>query len=148
MKIWDKIKLILYIKDPPSKTALTFSIGLFIGMSPLLGLHTILAFSIATIFRLNRLVILLGAYVTNPWTLIPIYTFSTILGAKLLKRNIKIDIDWNHLTLSELVRHSGNILLPFVTGTLIVGAISSVLSYIIIYFILTKGFRSFENIKK
>lgn len=138
MKIWDKIKLILYIKDPPSKTALTFSIGLFIGMSPFLGLHTILSLGIAIIFRLNKLVILLGTYVTNPWTLIPIYTFSTFLGAKLLNRSIKMDIDWNHITLSELVSHSGNILLPFVTGTLIVGAISSVLSYIVIYFILIK----------
>lgn len=136
MKIVDKLKLILYIKERPSKIALTFSIGLFIGMSPLLGLHTVLALAIAVVFRLNKLVILLGTYVTNPWTLVPIYTFSTILGARLLKKSIKIDINWNHLTFTDLLHQSGNILLPFITGTFIVGALCSVLSYIIIYVIL------------
>lgn len=145
MKIWDKIKLILYIKDPPEKTALTFSLGLFIGMSPLLGLHTILALAIAFIFRLNKLIILLGTYVTNPWTLIPIYTFSTIFGAKILQRSINIDVNWNNITISQLIHLSGDILIPFIAGSLIVGAISSVLSYITIYVILSKRRRLNSN---
>ncbi|MCX7794327.1 MAG: DUF2062 domain-containing protein [Thermodesulfovibrionales bacterium] len=139
MKILDKIKLVFYINDPPSKTALTFSIGLFIGLSPLLGLHTLISLAIAFIFRLNKFVILLGTYVTNPWTLIPIYTFSTLLGARILGRSIKIEIDWYNVTLSSLFHLSSNILLPFITGTLIVGAVSSVLSYLIIYLILSKS---------
>lgn len=147
MKIWDKLRLIFYIKDPPSRIALTFSIGLFIGMSPLIGLHTLIALTIAIIFRLNKLVILIATYLTNPWTIVPIYTFSTIIGAKILNRSIKIEIDWHHLTLSQVLHNTGNLLLPFITGSIIVGFISSVLSYIIIYLILSKRRRLYETPK-
>ncbi len=144
MKIWDKLKLILYIKDPPSRIALTFSIGLFIGMSPLIGLHTLIALTVAIIFRLNKLVILVATYLTNPWTIVPIYTFSTLIGARLLNRSLKIEIDWHDITFSQLLHNAGNLLLPFVTGSIIVGFISSVLSYIIIYVILSKRRRPYE----
>ncbi len=137
-KIWDKIRLIFYIKDPPWKIALTFSIGLFIGMSPLIGFHTVIALTLAILFRLNKIVILLATYLTNPWTIVPVYTFSTFIGARILHREIKINIDWTHITISEIVKSARELLLPFIIGTLIVGFVSSVLSYIIIYAVLTK----------
>lgn len=144
MKIWDKLKILFYINDPAWKIALTFSIGLFIGMSPLIGFHTILALAVAFIFRLNKLVILVAVYFTNPWTIVPIYTFSTLIGAKILGRKINITIDWSHITLSDLIHNMGSLLLPFVTGTIIVGFVLSVLSYIVIYAILSKKSRAPE----
>ncbi len=146
-KLQDKLRLIFYIKDPPWKIALTFSIGIFIGMSPLIGLHTVIALTVALIFRLNKLVILIATYMTNPWTIVPIYTFSTFIGAKVLHREIKIEVDWSHLSLGQLMHGAGTILLPFITGTLIVGTVAAVLSYIIIYAVLSKrkkGFRRSE----
>ncbi len=137
-KIWDKIRLIFYIKDPPWKIALTFSIGVFIGMSPLIGFHTVIALILAIMFRLNKIVILMATYLTNPWTIVPVYTFSTFIGAKVLHREIRINIDWAHITISEIVKSARELLLPFIIGTLIVGFVSSVLSYIIIYAVLTK----------
>jgi uncharacterized protein (DUF2062 family) len=137
-KIGDKIKLIFYVKDPPWKIALTFSIGLFIGMSPFIGFHTVIAIGVAILFRLNKVVILLATYFTNPWTIVPIYTFSTFIGARILHNEIKINIDWAHITLSEIAKNTREVLLPFIFGTLVVGFISSVLSYIIIYAVLTK----------
>jgi uncharacterized protein (DUF2062 family) len=38
---------LLAIDDPPERTALAFSIGVFIAFSPFLGLHTITATAIA-----------------------------------------------------------------------------------------------------
>jgi uncharacterized protein (DUF2062 family) len=51
--------------------------GVFIGMSPLLGIHTVLGLFAASVLRLNRLITLVGVYVTNPWTIVPIYSFGT-----------------------------------------------------------------------
>ncbi|RME67583.1 MAG: DUF2062 domain-containing protein [Nitrospirae bacterium] len=79
----DRIRLIFTIKDSPRRLALSFSTGLFIGISPLLGLHTILSIIVASVFKLNKLVTLMGTYVTNPWSLIPIYAFCTWIGIKL-----------------------------------------------------------------
>ena len=63
---------LLAIDDPPERTALAFSIGVFIAFSPFLGLHTILATLIAFMFRFNKVAIYTGTFLNNPpLTLVP-----------------------------------------------------------------------------
>jgi uncharacterized protein (DUF2062 family) len=134
LALGDRLKLLFSIKDTPHRLALAFALGVFIGMSPLLGVHTVMGILIAWIFRLNRIATIVGVYVTNPWTIVPIYTFSTWVGAKCLGMNrILPDVDWSHMTFSLLLGDLRPLLKPFVTGTLLIGAISSVLGYIIIF---------------
>jgi len=130
----DKLRQVVGVKDSPRKIAISFGIGVFIGMSPVLGLHTVLAILIAWIFRLNKFVTLVGVYITNPWTIVPIYTGATWLGAKMLGiKHILPEIDWNNIGLMELIRDLEPILPPFVFGTLFVGTVSGVLGYIVTY---------------
>lgn len=134
MALKDKLRLILFVKDTPHRLSLAFALGVFIGMSPLLGAHTILGIAAAYVFRLNKLSTVAGVYITNPWTIIPIYSFSTWVGAKCLGvNNILPQVDWKNLTLSALLNDFKPLLMPFVVGTLLVGLISSVISYVIIY---------------
>ncbi|MBI4823123.1 MAG: DUF2062 domain-containing protein [Nitrospirae bacterium] len=133
MKLRDKLRGLLSIKDSPHKVAMSFAVGVFFGISPLIGLHTILALISAWLFRLNRLATIVGVYITNPWSIIPIYTFCTWVGALLIGTDRVIpNIDWSHITLSSLVSELKFLLLPFVIGTIVVGVVSSVLSYFII----------------
>src|SRR6267142_1331007 len=80
---------LLALDDPPERTALAFSIGVFVAFSPFLGLHTILATSIAFIFRFNKLAIYSGTFINNPLTLIPIIIASYATGAFLLGRLLR-----------------------------------------------------------
>jgi len=103
-------------------------------MSPLIGLHTVLGLLVAWVFKLNKFVSIVGIYVTNPWTIVPIYSFGIWLGAKLLAINHIIpDIDWAHLSMQELLHTMGPLLLPFLLGTTVLGTVSALLSYFIIY---------------
>lgn len=103
-------------------------------MSPLIGLHTVLGLLVAWVFKLNKFVSIVGIYVTNPWTIVPIYSFGIWLGAKLLSINHIIPvIDWADLSLKELLHTLGPLLLPFLLGTTVLGAVSALLSYLIIY---------------
>lgn len=139
MALKDKIQLILRVKDTPQRTSIAFALGIFIGMSPLFGIHTLLGLAVAYLFRLNKLVTIVGVYVTNPWTIIPIYTFSTWVGAKLLGINkILPDIDWSNITFSSVIKDLDPLLMPFIVGTLLIGVLSSVVSYIIIYRLLKR----------
>ena len=79
---------LLRIDDTPERTAAAFSIGIFFGFSPFIGLHTILALGIAFIFRLNRVAVLLGVYSNLPWLIVPYYTFATIVGAALTRQRL------------------------------------------------------------
>ena len=64
---------LLAVDDPPERTALAFSVGVFIAFTPLLGLHTLLATLVALIFRFNKPAIYIGTFVNNPLiTLVPI----------------------------------------------------------------------------
>jgi len=130
----DNLREILTLKDSPRKLALAFAVGVFIGMSPLLGLHTVLGIAFAWVFRLNRVVTVTGVFVTNPWTIVPIYTFSTWVGAKCLGvKQIIPKIDWSHITFSYFLYEFEPLLMPFVIGTLLVGLVSAAISYILIY---------------
>ncbi|MBI4837553.1 MAG: DUF2062 domain-containing protein [Nitrospirae bacterium] len=51
MAFRDKLKQIFYINDTPHRIALSFSIGIFMGISPFLGLHTVGAIFLAWVFR-------------------------------------------------------------------------------------------------
>lgn len=122
------------MKESPEKIAAAFSLGIFIGMSPLLGMHTVLGIAAAWILKLNRLVTLVGVYVTNPWTIVPIYTFGTWLGVKILRKEHIIPvIDWSHLTLKILISDFKPFILPFFVGSTALGIVSAALSYFMIF---------------
>jgi uncharacterized protein (DUF2062 family) len=130
----DRLSLILSVKDTPHRISMAFAVGIFIGMSPLFGIHTVLGIAVAYLFGLNRLVTIAGVYITNPWTVIPIYTFSTWLGAKCLHMNhILPDIDWKHITFAMLLNDFSPLVMPFIVGTVIMAIVSSVLSYVLVY---------------
>lgn len=78
------IRSLLQVSDTPRRTALAFSVGVFLGFSPFLGLHTILGLVLAFAFRLNRVAVLIGVFVNNPWSIIPFYGFATWVGMQLL----------------------------------------------------------------
>lgn len=135
----DKFRSILYIKDTPRKIALSFAFGAFWGCSPLLGLHTIGAFFIAWLLGLNRFIAVAGAYVTNPWTIIPIYTFSLWLGAKVMGiEKVMPAIDWNNITLPNLINELKQLFLPFVVGTFLFGTVTAIIGYFIIYYLVLR----------
>ena len=134
MAFRDRIRDVIKLKESPHKIALAFSTGVFIGMSPLLGLHTILGVTAAWLFRLNTFAIIAGVYVMNPWTIVPIYAFSTWLGAQCLGLEQLIpNIDWPNCTFSYILSRLKHLLVPFLFGTFLVGSITSFISYVIIY---------------
>lgn len=72
------------LEDSPQRIALGFAVGVFLAFSPLLGLHTVLGLLIAFAFGLNRMAVLVGVFVNNPWTLFPIYGLATYIGGLLV----------------------------------------------------------------
>ncbi|MBF0557208.1 MAG: DUF2062 domain-containing protein [Nitrospirae bacterium] len=135
MALRDKLREVISTKDSPRKIALSFALGVFIGMSPLLGFHTVLGIGAASLFRMNRFVTVVGVFVTNPWTMVPIYTFSTWFGTKLLGvEDIIPPLQWHHISISYLLNELSFLLWPFVCGSTVVGVISAVIGYIVVYY--------------
>ncbi|MEW6118099.1 MAG: DUF2062 domain-containing protein [Nitrospirota bacterium] len=130
----DKLQQVVLAKDSPKKIAISFAAGIFIGMSPVLGLHTVLGIVAAWIFGLNKFVTIVGVYITNPWTIIPIYTFSTWVGARLLGiTDIIPAVDWNNMSFTSLLGEIKPLLLPFIFGSTLIGAVSAAIGYVVVY---------------
>ena len=113
--------------------------GIFIGMSPLIGLHTALAIGAAWLFRTNKFVTVVAVYITNPWTIVPIYTFSTWLGASLLGIDKIIPtIKWHSMSWSYLFHELSFLIWPFVVGSMLVAFVSALLGYVIVCHAMVK----------
>jgi len=136
----DRLREVIKLRESPHKVALAFATGVFIGMSPLLGLHTLIGFAVVWIFRLNPFATLAGVYITNPWTTVPIYTFSTWLGAQFLGiEQIIPEIAWSDITFSYLLNSLKPLVWPFILGTLLMGFFTAIIGYIIIYWAVKKA---------
>jgi hypothetical protein len=131
---------LLALDDPPERTALAFSIGVFIAFSPFLGLHTILATLIAFLFRFNKLAIYAGTFLNNPLlTLVPIIIASYATGAFLLGRPLRISdsgialLRQPHFLTADYYRRlfheSRDIVWPFTVGGMTLSVICSLIAY-------------------
>lgn len=87
MRHW--LDQMLHTHDTPARTAAAFALGVFLGFSPLLGLHTLLGLVLAFMLNLNRVAVLLGIYSNLPWILPAYYTLTTMAGAAILRVPIK-----------------------------------------------------------
>jgi uncharacterized protein (DUF2062 family) len=134
------IRRLLAIDDPPERTALAFSIGVFIAFSPFLGLHTIMATVLAFAFRFNKIAIYAGTFVNNPFlTLVPIILASYATGALLTGRPLGLPpeslelLRSPHLLTGEwwgrLFESGGNVLVPFFIGGMVLSVVCSSLAY-------------------
>ena len=131
----EKLRQIISLSESPHRIASSFAIGIFIGMSPLLGIHTLLGIAVAYSLKLNKFITLVGVYVTNPWTIVPIYSFGIWLGARIMHIDKIIPaIDWSHMTFSIFIKDFGHLLLPFIVGSTTFAFVSAILSYIFIFF--------------
>ena len=131
---------LLAIDDPPERTALAFTIGVFIAFSPFLGLHTILATLIAFIFRFNKVAIYTGTFLNNPpLTLVPIIVASYAVGAFFMGRPLRIPPEGvellknPHLLTGEYYRRlfvqSLSVVVPFALGGMVLSVVCSLIAY-------------------
>lgn len=152
----EAFRRLLAVDDPPERTALAFSIGIFIAFSPFLGLHTIMATLIAFLFRFNKIAIYTGTFVNNPFlTLVPIIAASYALGALLMGRPISLPEEgWRllqepHLLTAaywqQLFVHLWDIVLPFSIGGMALSVVLSLAAYPVTLKLLRARQRNKEN---
>ncbi len=143
--IQDRIVSLFKLNDPPHKLALAFALGVFVAFSPLLGTHIISCIFLAWIFRVSKLVVLTASFVNNPWTIVPLYGFCIWFGIQITGTTVTVpQIAWNELTLRTAYLTLRPYLWPYIAGTLILGTIAAVISYIVFYWAVVR-YRKLEK---
>ena len=114
----------------PHEIALGIAIGIFVAFIPLFGTHTVTAIALASLLRVNTLIVLLGTQLSNPLTF-PFQLFASAEIGSLILHGRFLEIKFSY-EISSLLSHY---LLPIIIGGLVLGVVGSGVSYL-----LVKGF--------
>ncbi|OLB62727.1 MAG: hypothetical protein DMG04_15325 [Acidobacteria bacterium] len=131
---------LLHVDDTPERTAAAFALGVFIGFSPFLGLHTILGIVFAFLLNVNRVAVLLGVYSNLPWFLAPYYAIATTMGAMMTGHRLPPGFKTQITALFELSLFHGEfwrqlitilkpLLIPYAVGSTLDALILACVSY-------------------
>lgn len=133
------VRALLHVDGSPHRKALAFGIGVWIAFFPVLGIHTVMALIIAFAFRLDRVAILAGAYINNPWTLAPLYMAGTVLGCSLLGIPAQdLDPDWEWAGVHRIMTEVRPYLWPFVLGNTVLGIACGLIGYFALRLVLER----------
>lgn len=138
---------ILALEDTDHSKALGVSIGMFIGMTPTVGIQMILVMVTAVLtsrlFQFNRVAALLTVYISNPLTMLPIYWMDYKVGTLFFSGNATRDQFRQILEYDGFEQWWQTILglfvtigTPLIVGSLIVATTCSLLTYPIMRWLL------------
>ena len=136
------LKQVLHLRESPQRTALAFSIGVFIAFSPTYGLHTAMVLFCTWALGLNFLALMIGAFINNPWTIVPILGATYWVGALLLGRSDGPSFDWHDLSFTATYEQVMPYAVPFFLGGLVLSLLGAVLAYPLAYYFLAKHRRA------
>ncbi|AFZ48113.1 Protein of unknown function DUF2062 [Cyanobacterium stanieri PCC 7202] len=128
---------IRHLQEQPKAIARGFAIGVFTGSFPFFGLQMIVALLLAIILKANKVTAMMGTWISNPFTYVPIFLFNYQIGTFILEKIFHIKLNyldefdsesWQNLADSGL-----EITITLLIGSFFVGLILSIIAY---YFIL------------
>ena len=139
MKVFDRLRALFHLDDPPWRLALALAVGVFISCTPLYGVQTVLALVVATVCRLNKAATVLGTWINLPWFAPFLYAAALKIGAWVLAqvRNREAEAlavlfgSPLRVSLRDLVSVLPDISLALVIGTTVVGLVAATATYVV-----------------
>ena len=121
----------IMIRGEPREVALGFALGVFIGMTPTVGVQTPIAIFIAALFKWSKLSAAIGVWISNPLTVPLIYGVTYITGAKLLSLdpvfNMPLSPTWS--TLKVMLQKAPQAFGAMTVGGALLGIPLAIISY-------------------
>jgi uncharacterized protein (DUF2062 family) len=71
---------VLHIDDTPQRIARGMAVGLWVAFTPLMGFHMLIALGLSILFRANKALAVALVWISNPFTLIPVYVPTYLVG--------------------------------------------------------------------
>ncbi len=110
----------LKIRGNPREIALGFALGIFVGMTPFMGLHTAIAIPLAALLKWNKFSAALAVWISNPLSAPVVYGITYYIGEKVLfiQNGYKLPTEFNLDALLYTLRSA-----PEIIGILLVGGV-------------------------
>jgi len=121
----------LKIRGRPREIALGFSLGLFLGILPILGVQIILSVFFAALFKWNKLSAVVGVWITNPLTAPFVYGITYLVGARLLGtgNHFPVNGEQGFSMIHDILIKAPEVLWAMMVGGIVLGLPVAVLGY-------------------
>jgi uncharacterized protein (DUF2062 family) len=153
---------LLELDDTPREIARGIAIGVFVAMTPTVGIQMVTIAVLCTAFRGNRLGGITMAWISNPLTVVPIYWLDYVIGAIILRAPMigkaeiarLVDIESSNIfgMFFEFLGNLGSMTYdmagPMFLGGVIVGIVCAIPSYYIFLPLFTKWKEAFRKEKE
>lgn len=126
------VRKVLHAEGNPREIGLAMGVGVFIAFFPIFGTHTILVFALAWLFRVSTALVLVGAFLNNPFTMLPMYLLGLWLGLFVMGVG-DVHIAW-HMDLDTMYALAKVYIIPFCVGNLILGVGGGVIAHFLTVF--------------
>ena len=123
------------LQGDPRYIATGMAIGVFVGVTPTIPFHTLIAIALAFVFRGSKPAAAIGVWFANPITIPLFYIGSFKLGTLILNRPIPFDVKFESIT--ELMTLGLDVTIAMIVGGAILGILPAVIAYILTYRIMT-----------
>tara|TARA_R110002095_G_scaffold14425_2_gene18242 strand:- start:5351 stop:5914 length:564 start_codon:yes stop_codon:yes gene_type:complete len=134
------LRSILMLDDSAHSIALGTAIGMFIALTPTVGIQMLMvicfAFVTRPLFRFNQIASLITVYISNPLTLVPIYWFdykvgTYYVGGSMTQQDFARILEFEGFngwweTIKQLMLDVGS---PLIIGSLIVASFFALVTY-------------------
>ncbi len=117
------------LQGDPHYIALGMGIGIFVGFTPTIPLHTVIALTLAFIFRGSKVAAAIGTWVSNPVT-IPVFYLASYKAGRFFLGNISPYVE-KHQSILELLESGIDVAFAMTVGGIIIGILPGVVAYFI-----------------
>ncbi|MGD8449993.1 MAG: DUF2062 domain-containing protein [Desulfobacterales bacterium] len=119
------------IRGNPKEIALGFSLGIFIGLTPTMGIQLPIALFAASLLKWNKIAALTGVWITNPVSAPFIYGTTYLVGSRIIgvEKAFKIPGVLDFELLKRTLEKAPEILFCMTIGGIIIGIPLALISY-------------------
>jgi uncharacterized protein (DUF2062 family) len=128
-KIRNFIQKAKTLQGDPKYIAKGIAIGVFVGITPTIPLHTGIAIALSFLFKASKPAAVIGVWAGNPVTVPFIYMGSYKIGMLLIGKHAVLDK--SYFTIQGLLHHGIKTTVAMILGGMILGIIPAIASYFI-----------------
>jgi uncharacterized protein (DUF2062 family) len=151
-KLRPLLRWVTRLRSTPHAIAGGLALGIFVSLTPTVGIQFFIVVIVASILNLNRAAAIIPIWITNPVTIAPIYTFNYWVGLQFVdgppvkqvselfleisKSMAKMQF-WEIKEQFKVILHTGKeVILPLTVGSVLVGLVCGAITWSLSLYLL------------
>lgn len=132
-----KLRELVLAQPDPHKVALSLAVGCSAAFLPPFGFHTVLVIAIGSLLKTGVPLAVLGTWINNPWTFVPIFLPAYVMEIKIGEYLLREETVFpslralSKMPTSAIIVQVKLVIWPFICGSVIVSVLIFLVTYLV-----------------